>query len=794
MLKLFFKSAWRQLLKYSFYTVLHMVSLGLALACFFFIYTFNTYQSSFDRFHSKVDRTFLLVQDLKLDKTEFSKGGSLAMFEAIKSELPQVEQAAIFIEKQDLTIDIGNDRFKSDGMAAYASSSYFKILDFPWIIGNPEDLDKPNTVALTRSLAKKYFGDQDALGKTMTVEGEIDLTVVGVIDDSRKNSDFRSEMYIALSALSQIRNIPKTDGFFNQWGYTQTTNNILLTLKTSGDQHAVEKGFHDLVAKHWHSDVLQYFSYKLLPITDFHFDTDYGKGTQQSLLLLLGIAAGAILIMAVVNYCNIVSAQQIYRNTEMGIRKVLGSTKWQLFLQYLLDSLMVSFFALLLGISLFYLFLTWSNQFLLQNDPIYNISVTHLATTALLIWLAILVATSLYPAFFLTSTLRNGTVPKQYKKNVGLGTKLLLLLQHMTAFILVVSTIVIVAQVHHLKSTDLGFNRDAILTLPLKQDMLSQKSKIETFLRSRSDIASFTFCDNPPANEKAWGGTFQFDDRDSWETWPARYAIGDTAYIHTFGIRLLAGRNFRQNASEAEFLINKQMALNLGLPSPDAALGKSLYAGGLHDEGKGRIVGVVEDFNTNALYEPISPTVIGVHESRIKKLAIKYSGHNASAMLKDLEKNWTVWYPSELFQFAFYDDQIAALYQKEALLEKLIWIAALIAIAVTALGLLGLMSMHIAKRTKEVGIRKILGSSVMGILRILSIDFFKWIAAAVVIAIPISAYLLNHWLTGFAFRIKLSWWMFFSAMTVCLVITVLTISYQTLRAARANPVDSLRDE
>ncbi len=780
--------------KYRFHSFLNIFGLGLSIACCLFIYIFNSYQLSFDRFHPDAGRTFIVVEDLHLDKTEHNKGGSYAMYEAIQQELPQVEKAAIYIEKQDFTLKINDQLRKTDGKAAFVSSTYFELMDFPWLQGDPDQLNEPNTVALTQSMAKIFFGKKEAVGQTIYVDGQFPVEVIGVIDDSRKNSDFRSEIYFSLASIGALRQIPDGDGFFSNWGYTHSSNNIILTLHNAQDKDKVEQGIHDLVAKHWDKDVLNYYSYKLLPLTSFHFDAHYGKATQHSLLVILAVIGIGILFMATVNYTNMVSAQQLYRSVEMGIRKVLGSSKKQLFVQFMAESMLVSFLALLLAWLLCWFFMDWANHYLFINEPIQLLSIGKFFAISVGVWFSICLLSCVFPLFSLSMAHIHTALKKQMTGNWNLGRKSLIVFQHVISLVLISSTIVIVSQVSYLKNTDMGFNRETVLLFPLKKDMLATKESLTHFLHNRSDIQSFTFCDNPPSNEKVWGGTIQFDNNLEWESWAPRYAIGDTSYLQTFGIQLVSGRNFKKDSANPEFLINEKMAFDLGFNDPADIVGKMLMAGGLNDQHSGRIVGVVTDFNTNSLNEAVSPTVIGYNETRLKTLAIKYAGNNPGRLLNALEKEWKAWYPNAFFEYKFYDEQIANLYEKEALLEKLIWIAAVVSIIISSLGFLGLLSIMVVRRTKEIGVRKVLGASAKGIVRLLSTDFMKWVGLAFLIAVPIAWYVMSKWLDHFVYRIELQWWMFMLTGILGFAITCVTISYQAVKAANANPVDSLRDE
>lgn len=794
MFKNYIKIAFRQIKRYKFHSTLSIFGLGLAVATCLFIYTYNSYQLSFDRYSSGADRTFLLVEDLKLDKIEHNKGGAIAMFDAIKNEIPEVEQAVLYIDQQEFTLKVGQQLINTGPNAAYVTADYFNFSDIPWLAGNKKQLDEPYTVVLKEKIAKQYFGNSNPIGQTIEVEGKFPVKVAGVLSDTHNPSDFHSDLYFSWASMPTFKNISKDDGVFTNWGYTNSTNNIIVTLRNASQKEKVEQAIHDLVAKHWHKDVLQYYTYKLLPITAYHFDQDYGKGTQASLLWILALIAGGILLMAIINYSNIAAAQQIYRSTEMAIRKIVGSSKKQLFFQFIIESLIISLAATIFGSLLFWLALKTANLQLFQPETIQVISYTKLIILATGLWVLVALINSIYPLVFLNRATLVGSLKKQDTGSWGVTKSGLLIFQNTIAILLVSATVVVVSQVRYLQSSSMGFDRDAVLVFPLKPEILKDKTRIHQYLSKRTDITAYTFCDNPPSNDKAWGGTFRFDNRDEWETWAPRYAIADSAYIRTFGIQLIAGRNYRTDASTPEYLVNALMAKTLGFDNPDEILGKSLHAGGMNDKEQGIIVGVVHDFNTNSLNEALSPTVIGFNETRFKNLAIKYTGSSPKNLLVDLEQQWQNWYPNSAFSYQYLDDRIAQIYEKERLLLKLIWISAVIALLVSSLGLLGLLSIMIIKRTKEIGIRKVLGANRLGIIALLSRRFVRYLVIAFIIALPIGWLLLNRWLESFVFKIQIHWWMFALAGGTALIIALLTISIQALQAAKANPVDSLRDE
>jgi len=374
----------------------------------------------------------------------------------------------------------------------------------------------------------------------------------------------------------------------------------------------------------------------------------------------------------------------------------------------------------------------------------------------------------------------------------GFLRKVLIVFQSSVAQILIVSTLIMVLQVRFLKHTDKGFNRDAVILVPLPTSLELKRGILSQKLQEIPNIQSFSFCHKPPSSGNYGGGSVRFENRD-WEKWPVNSRIGDTSYVNTFGLQLLTGRNIRELKTGREYLINETMVSRLGLKTAQEAIGKSLVDGEL-DEQKGPIVGVVKDFNTTSLTSPIGPVLITSYPDRFNMVSVKLKGGDISNTLKHIQKSYEEAYPVDVFDYQFFDEQIANLYKKEALQEKIIWITTMIAIGISCLGLLGLISLITLQRTKEIGIRKVLGASVSGIAGLLFSDFLKLVIAAMFVAFPLAWWAMGSWLQNFAHRIEMHWWMFaltgFSAVLIALV----TVSFQAVKAALANPVKSLRTE
>jgi putative ABC transport system permease protein len=372
----------------------------------------------------------------------------------------------------------------------------------------------------------------------------------------------------------------------------------------------------------------------------------------------------------------------------------------------------------------------------------------------------------------------------------GVGRKAMVVFQNTVTQSLMVCTIIIMMQVHFLENTDIGFNRKAVIIIPTGQVSAAQKEQLTESLKRMPSVQSFSFCNKPPSSNSQRGATVRYDNRPKWESRPARFAIGDSAYCSTFGLSITAGRNIRADQTKPEFLINETMAAMLEGKNKDLVIGKSLIAGDI----KGVIAGVVKDFNVKSLIEPIEPSILLEDHDLQTNLAVKLSNGRTSIALKNLQKVYQNILPDQVFSYQFVDDQIAALYKKENIQQKLIWLSAIMAIVISSLGLLGLVSITALQRTKEIGIRKVLGATVAQISLNLSNDFLWIILIAFVIASPISWLVMDKWLQNFAYRIHIEWWIFGFAGIISIVIAFCTVSFRSIKAAMANPVKSLRRE
>jgi putative ABC transport system permease protein len=787
MIKHHLKIACRNIIKGKFYAILNISGLALAIGCCILVYLYTSYQLSFDNYHNRANTIYRVVYELHLQKTEYDKGGSIAAYTALKSQSTYVKQAAVSVGNQSFIVNVNgnlNKRFREEKNIAFTNSEWFKLFTYSWLNGNAAQLDEPNTVALTKKQATKYFGNEDPMGRTIQINGQ-QLKVVGLLADSPFNTDLRSDMYVSFLSVKTL--LPKIEpAFFTDWGYLMTTNSVFVSLEDENQKSAVEQQLKQMTKQHL-GDGAKYYTFKLLPLSELHFDARYGGKVQKILLVILGAIALLIIIIAGINYINLVLAGQTRRSIEIGTRKVLGGSASQLFMQFMVESLLNVIIAVVIAAIGVVLVLPSINNLLFDNAPIHILSYGKLFLFLGILLLVLTIATGIYPAFILS----RANIFKALKNTVaglqaGYSRKVLVLLQNVVAQGLIACTIIIVMQVQFLKNTDKGFSRKSVIMIPIGEADEVKKEQLRQSLASMPGVQSFSFCRRSPSSDSQMGATIKFDNRD-WEKWPARFAIGDSAYCGTFGLQIVAGRNIRANPPVPEYLINETMAAMLHTKSNNDIIGKKLIPG----DGPGVIVGIVKDFNVRSLLEPIEPSVLLQNKNQQGNLAVKLSGQT-SAALAELQKTYIRIFPDKVFTYQFVDDEIAGLYKVQILQQKLISGAAFIAIFISSLGLLSLISLITQHRTKEVGIRKVLGASIAQISLLLSKDLLIMVVTALVIACPIAWWLMNKWLQGFAYRITISWWMFAFAAIIALVIALVTVSFQSIKAAIANPVKSLR--
>jgi putative ABC transport system permease protein len=792
MIRNYFKIALRNITTKKFYTFLNISGLAIAISCCIFIYLYTSYNLSFDTYHKQSKNIFRLVYNLQMDKMLYDKGSAYATYMGLKTEVPQVQQAAFSVDRQTLIVNINpQKRFKEESNISFTNADWFKLFSFQFIAGSANGLNSPYNAVLRKSIAEKYFGNADAIGKVLIIDNH-PLKVVGVIADAPYNTDLKSEIYLSFSSLAPLVPIYGTDKYFlTDMGNLSSKHSTFVVLNNAKQQNAVEKEIINVAKRHRFGYALKYYTFKLLPLSDVHFDTRYEGVVQRSLLWNLAIIGLLIISIAVFNYINLTIAQQTRRAAEIATRKVLGGSAVQIFMQFITESLITSAIAAGIALLLVLLLLPLANLYLFVNEPLHIISYLDLSLFVGLVMLCVTIGTGVYPAWIL-SRVSIAQALKSHSLNLsaGIGRKVMVVFQNTVTQSLMICTLIIVLQVHFLKNTDVGFNRKSVITIPVGKLSDSQKEQLNHSLTNIPAVQAFSLCYRPPSVDTRQSATVQYNNQTKWEKWPALFAIGDSAYCKTFGLRITVGRDIRNNQPKPEYLVNETMAAMLEKQDPTNVIGKTLSAG----DQKGTIVGIVKGFSVKSLVNPIQPTVVLEDKNLQTNLAVKLSGDRTSAVINTIQQQYQRILPDQLFAYQFVDEQLANLYKIESIQQKLILAGASVAIFISSLGLLGLVSLIALQRTKEVGIRKVLGATVTQISVMLSGDFLKMVLFAFLIAAPASWWAMNKWLQGFAYRIDMHWWTFALAGGIAVVIAIISVSFQSIKTAIANPVKSLKSE
>ncbi|WP_257666666.1 ABC transporter permease [Parapedobacter tibetensis] len=793
------KLAWRNLWKSKTTAAISVIGLSVGIACFLLLGTYLLNELRFDRFHQYADRIALVTAGIKSpNDTEMRYMGvtPTAVAPTLGDRFPEVEKAARVYQRGAMTVRHGERLFNEPDII-YADSTFFGILTYPFIAGDPRTaLNQPQSVVLTAAMAKKYFSDENPIGQTILLD-EKPWQVTGVVQSPPAHTRLSFSAVLSYTTLERSHNLIWHSG----------SDITFLLLKNATDFQTVQRQADALVkqrfAEQIKSTYIADYRLNIEKLSDVHLHSKAaGTGNIAYLYILGGIAIGLLLI-ACINFTNLVTARSAERTQEIGVKKVLGAERGLLFRQFLFESAFAVFIAIMLGLLLAMVALPLFNRYVgMDISMLHWLDVRFYTGIATLFILLSLVAGG-WPALVL-SAFKPIHVLKGKVTNTRSGGKLrkgLVVFQFCISILFVVCTVIAGSQLHYIQTKDTGLNRSQVVVLD--GSSLPVKT-IETFkneLLGQTGIQGVTASYHSPVNVTGRYAIMGADGKES------DFALSVTAipiekdFVPVFDIQLLAGSNLtdadveRSNLDDDDrreyaFIINELAAQTMGWSAEDA-LGKWINLNGR----EGRVKAVAANFNFASLHEEVKPIVLFPDYAWFGKLFIKTTdGTSITHTLKTIESTWKAVNPNKPFDYHFLDQEYEALYQQEAQTAKVLNIFALVTILVAAMGLFGLAAFTAQQRVKEIGIRKVLGASVIGIVRMLSADFVKLVLIAAVIASPIAWWMMNTWLADFAYRIAIEWWMFGLAALFALVVAVLTVSSQAIKAAVANPVDSLRDE
>jgi putative ABC transport system permease protein len=803
MLRNYIRIALRNLRRHSFYTILNVFGLSLGIACALILYQFISWHLAFDTQHSKAQNIYKVVTELHLDdgSVQYEKGAPLALATAIKTEIPQIRtQAFLFHNYRDLPFTIAipqsthttQQLFSEHGNVAFTDQHWFELFDYEWETGQQaSSLEAPNTAVLTRKQANKYFGNADPIGRTIRINDKITATVTGILKDYPPETSTKVDIFLSAASMKGLYPdmFPAME---TTWGWINSSNNLFLLLPDGVSADHLNKTLRTVTQRHM-GEMAKYYHFHLEPLKDLHFDARFGGVISKSLLTTLSIIGLIILVIAAVNFINLATAQNVRRSKEISTRKVLGSSASSIFWQFMTETFCITLSATVLSLVWVAFALPILNPWLQTSLSLSPFAHPQLIIALISLVLFITLLSGSYPAFLL-SRYKPVTLLKANQTSAGRPwmRKSLILFQNLVAQSLIICTLIITLQTRFMKTVSPGFDKAGVVMVPLPSADKNKLDYLRTRLMHTPGVKDVSFCFRPPASATFKAGSVKFDNRE-WENYTALCTLGDAHYLPTFGIQLLAGRNLLESDTASEFLINEYMMRQLGFRQPSEVIGHQLVAGTLDDR-PGIIVGVVRDFNLHSMHSKMEPLIMTSQAKDYAYVGIKISGTGMMKSISSIKDNWQTLYPDNVFEYDFLDDQMAAFYKGEDLLNRLIGGAAILAISISCIGLLGLISLLTVQRTKEIGIRKVIGASVANIVLLLSGDLMKLVGIALVLAAGLSWLAMQYWLQGFAYRINIPWWVFVLAGMCNVALALMTIGYHAVKAAMMNPVKSLKVE
>ncbi len=823
MLRSLISSYLRTLLKNSKSTFINVFGLVVSLTCCLIIYHKIAYELSFDNFHTQAENTFRIVRHTKglglgLEGGEFEYRNGVygALPGTIKNEIPELKQVVPIFPQRGLLVSIPDETSSNEAQifkvdeegAAMVDPSYFEVFDFKdtgfeWIYGSPStSLTEPFSVVLSQQLANKFFGEEHPIGKSLIIYNK-SFKVTGLISKPPTNTDFPFQMCVSFSSMEKLdANFSKNwDGLGNLECY--------VVLGNPSQKAIVEEKIKNIHAQHVSKEIAENRIFKLQSLADIHHDTRYTNFNYRIVslqtLVTLGCIGLFLMIMACANYANLSLARSRYRTREVGVRKILGGKRWHLVFQFFGESVLLTTFSTVFAILFSYLSIKFSpNLFGIPLEYSLPFNFTNVLGLILLIIIVSLFSSS-YPSLLLSASRPVDLIKKQFdisKKGVSIFTKSMVIVQFSISLLMIIGTITVYRQYQFLINSDLGFDKEAVFTVPIPTQDATIKNRFKASLLENPAIKSVSFCSTHPASSRSWSPVESFSNGKVIKVSTQR-VIADTSYIETYGLRLVAGNNLSVIDSSRNVLINEELAKQLLYKTPAEAIGKELTTYFNGPNSRFIISGVVKDYHYESFYTKIRPTVLIQDLNRIRIAGVKITTNKNSIdgnfkQIKDVlaytENSWKSVFRNQYYEYEFIEDRIRNNYASEENSSKLINIFAVITVIISCLGIFGLALYSSEQRSKEIGIRKINGAKVSEVMMMLNKDLIKWVAIAFVVACPIAYYAMNKWLENFAYKTELSWWIFTLAGLLALGIALLTVSWQSWRAATRNPVEALRHE
>ncbi len=796
MFKNYLRIAIRNLYKNKSSSFINILGLVIGLCCCLLIGIYIKNELSYDRFEKNGERIFRVIMEYSFDGGTASKKGnftSMKVAPTFKKKFPEVENAVRMVQYPKVIRY--KDKLLNEKKFMYVDSGVFKLFSLALLEGNPQTvLHAPHQLVVTKSTARRYFGDQDPIGKLVQVGTDsVPFLITGMTKDYPENSQIKFDFLASFTSLDMGEEQ-------TYWDANYTT---YLLLKNPASANTLEQKMNAFMKKEMAGQGAS-IQYYLEPFMRIHLYSEYGgfepNNNIKYIYILEGVAL-LLLIIACFTYINLNISRSVERAKEVGVRKVIGAGKGQLFWQFIGESTMLCLIAVVLSFIAAYLLLPFFNGLTAKELPARALFSYDIIIGALVLTFLVSLFAGSYPSILLSKIIPVKVLKGSFK-NTGSGQwmrKSLIIFQFFISVLLIASTFIMQKQLSFIQNKNLGYNRDQVLVLPFDYKMHDKISVIKQEFKSNGNISGISVCARTPVNIESG-----YNMRSS--IMPVNQQIAVTAdpvddeFIKTSGLQLIAGADLtEQDLKDASppkgvepiyhFILNESAARELGW-SPEQAIGKKMF---MDESRPGYVKGVVKDFNFESLHQSIKPLVL-FPENWANNLMLKLKGGNIPETINYLESKWKVLVPHRPFEYHFLDDDFNTLYQSELRLGKVLNVFAGMAIALACLGLIGLSSYSAKQRQKEIGIRKVLGAGIHHMMALLSVEYVKLVIIAILLASPFSWIFMNQWLQDFAYHIPIHWWIFGIAGSLVILVALLTVSLQVFKAAITNPVNSLRSE
>jgi putative ABC transport system permease protein len=807
MIRNYFKIAFRNLKKYRFISFINLSGLTIGLTCCLLILAYILNELSYDKYNKNAGRIYRVTRSFNNQDGVVSLNLSTiapAFGPYLLTDFSDIQKMTRLYPQGTTSIRY-RDKLFNEPEVFFADENLFDVFTEKVIAGNPKTaLAEPYSIMMTEEMAKKYFGDEDPMNKMLRLSNQFNLKVTGIYKKFPGNSHIHPSILISFSTLNDTA-VYGAEYLRTSWG-----NNSFFTYLLMPENYPVQnmvKQFPSFVDRHMPHTMYngknpsQFTKLGLQKLTDIHLrsHTDYeaeANGDISRVYIFSSIAL-FILLIACINYMNLSTARSALRAREIGIRKVIGARKKELILQFLSESVLICWFALLMALLLTWLALPWLNKISGQQIFISSLFKWQILIPLFLSPFAVGILSGIYPALFMASFQPIKTLKGLFKATGGISfRKVLVVSQFAISIVLIITTAIVFQQLHYMQNKSLGFNKERILIFSYNNDLSKNYQAFRDELLRNSSFKNISCSSRIPSGRLLdnMGAATLSGDSLRPTTTDIKYVAIDYDFIPTYGIQMASGRNFSRDygTDTASYILNEAAINALGWTRQNA-IGKDFQYG----RRKGHIIGVVRDFHFESMHQQISPMVLLMfppYINNFNEVSAKIAGTNITAALNHLETTWRKILPDQPYQFNFLDEKFDKLYQSEQKQGTIFVTFACIAIFIASLGLFGLSAFTITQRVKEIGVRKVLGANVGSIVTLLSKDFLKLVLIAAVLAFPIAWFAMYNWLKDFAYRISIQWWVFMLAGMIAALIALVTVSFQAIKAATANPVKSLRTE